>query len=155
MAMLFSQSYGYCIIASNYVRKLYWFISLTIISSYDESDRTKQFHINSLDNLVCFQVTYCKEFLLPPTELYHTAKLVRLVGSPGLDYRQYGVLAISPEGLVCYWPSMTYESSPIETDAELVGQEFHSLIEFQVLQAHKLQLVYDIWKLNSRNFPWT
>ena len=49
-----------------------------------------------------------------------------------MDHRQYGVLAVSPEGLVCYWPSMTYDSSPIEIETELVGQEFHSLVEFQV-----------------------
>ena len=70
--------------------------------------------------------------MLPPTELYHSAKLVNLVGSPGLDYRQYGVLSVSPEGMVYYWPSMTYDSSPIEAQTELVGQEFHSLVEFQV-----------------------
>ena len=79
-----------------------------------------------------FKATFCKEFVLPPTELYHSAKLVCLVGAPGVDSRQYGVLAVSPEGLVCYWPSMMYESSPNETETELVGQEFHSLVEFQV-----------------------
>ena len=78
------------------------------------------------------KATFCKEFVLPPTELYHSAKLVCLVGAPGIDFRQYGVLAVSPEGLVCYWPSMMYESSPVETETELVGQEFHSLVEFQV-----------------------
>ncbi|XP_028398502.1 nuclear pore complex protein Nup133-like [Dendronephthya gigantea] len=77
------------------------------------------------------KATFCKEFVLPPTELYNSAKLVCLVGAPNIDSRQYGVLAVSPEGLVCYWPSMMYESSPIETETELVGQEFHSLIEFQ------------------------
>jgi nuclear pore complex protein Nup133 len=83
--------------------------------------------------LSLFKATFCKEFVLPPTELYHSAKLVCLVGAPGGDSRQFGVLAVSPEGLVCYWPSMMYESSPVETETELVGQEFHSLIEFQVI----------------------
>ena len=79
-----------------------------------------------------FKATFCKEFVLPPTELYHSAKLVCLVGAAGIDTRQYGVLAVSPEGLVCYWPSMMYESSPVETETELVGQEFHSLVDIQV-----------------------
>ena len=81
----------------------------------------------------CFKGTFCKEFVLPPTELFHSAKLVCLVGSTSVESRQHGVLAVSPEGLVCYWPNMLYESSPIETETELVGQEFHSLVKFQVI----------------------
>ncbi|XP_046848153.1 LOW QUALITY PROTEIN: nuclear pore complex protein Nup133-like [Xenia sp. Carnegie-2017] len=77
------------------------------------------------------KVTFCKEFLLPPTELYHNAKLVCLVRASGMDSQQCGVLVVSPEGTVCYWPNMIHESSPIETCTGLVGQECHSLLEFQ------------------------
>ena len=109
-------------------------LKITFLSNNDKVNFFKHcVYLTKHINLSLLKATFCKEFVLPPTELYHSAKLVCLVGAPGIDSRQYGVLAVSPEGLVCYWPSMMYESSPVETETELVGQEFHSLVEFQVL----------------------
>ncbi|XP_076393571.1 nuclear pore complex protein Nup133 isoform X2 [Megachile rotundata] len=36
-------------------------------------------------------------------------------------------MAVSPEGIVRYWPSVAHEGSSVETSAELAGQEVHCL----------------------------
>lgn len=59
-----------------------------------------------------------------------------------MDSQQCGVLVVSPEGTVCYWPNMIHESSPIETCTGLVGQECHSLLEFQVCVQKIVRICY-------------
>jgi len=41
-------------------------------------------------------------------------------------------MAVSPEGMVRYWPSLIHGSSAIDLDTDLIGSQCHSLTAFQV-----------------------
>lgn len=41
-------------------------------------------------------------------------------------------VAVSPEGVVRYWPNIAYEASTAEISAELKGEECACVINFQV-----------------------
>ena len=73
--------------------------------------------------------------MLPASELYPTADLV-CVMSPGddesSDMSGVSVMAVSPEGMVRFWPSLTHGSSTIDMDTDLIGSQCHSLTAFQV-----------------------
>ncbi|XP_031561013.1 nuclear pore complex protein Nup133-like [Actinia tenebrosa] len=78
---------------------------------------------------------YCKELLLPPTNLYHSANLVTILPSTwGADINNPGsaaIMMVSPEGVVRYWPSLAHDSNSIEVNTELSGHPCHSLTPFQ------------------------
>ena len=63
----------------------------------------------------------CRELSLPPSDLAHRADLC-LVGQ-GEGGQTPFCLAVSPEGVVRYWPSIAQEGTSSEISAELVGQE--------------------------------
>ncbi|XP_078352494.1 nuclear pore complex protein Nup133-like isoform X2 [Oculina patagonica] len=76
----------------------------------------------------------CKELMLPASELYHMADLVCVVSpcnDDGSNMSGVSVMAVSPEGVVRYWPSLTHGSSSIDLDTDLIGSQCHSLTAFQ------------------------
>lgn len=74
----------------------------------------------------------CKELILPASDLAHSAERVCLI--PGSqDGQPVGCVAISPEGVVRYWPNVAFESETAEVSAELKGEECAQVINFQVI----------------------
>ncbi len=79
----------------------------------------------------------CRELTLPPSDLAHSAKLVNVFPPPqsssggvrSADSLTPSCIAVSPEGIVRYWPSLAHESSWVEVSAELQGQECCSLTD--------------------------
>ena len=67
------------------------------------------------------------ELTLPPSDLAHKADLVA-VFCPEADALP-ACLAVSPEGTVRYWSSVSHENSFVEVNADLQGQECDSLSE--------------------------
>ncbi|XP_071080381.1 nuclear pore complex protein Nup133-like [Haliotis cracherodii] len=70
----------------------------------------------------------CKELTLPPSDLAHSAERVCVIPS---DNQPAACVAVSPEGVVRYWPNIAYESSTGEVSAELKGEECACVINFQ------------------------
>jgi len=70
----------------------------------------------------------CRELSLPPSDLAHRAELC-LVYSQGEGGHTPCCLAVSPEGVVRYWPSIAQEGTSIEISAELGGQECFSVTD--------------------------
>ena len=73
--------------------------------------------------------------MLPASELYHNADLVCVMSSCDDDssnMSSVSVMAVSPEGMVRYWPSLIHGSSSIDKDTDLIGSQCHSLTSFQV-----------------------
>ena len=86
------------------------------------------FHLTS-------QGMYCKELNLPATELCHSADLVGVLSSTSGDTGNVGslsVMAVTPEGVVRYWPSLANDSIVLEMDMDLAGIECHSITAFEV-----------------------
>lgn len=83
---------------------------------------------------LCLQTSHCRELTLPSSDLAHKADLVCvLVPENGASaMTQPAAIAVSPEGLVRYWPSIAHEGSYLETSAELHGQECFSLTDAHV-----------------------
>ena len=80
---------------------------------------------------VIFQAVLCKELTLPPSDLAHSAERVCVL--PGeTDSQPTACIAVSPEGVVRYWPNIASESSTAEISAELKGEECARVINFQV-----------------------
>ncbi|KAG1670395.1 Nuclear pore complex protein Nup133 [Nymphon striatum] len=77
--------------------------------------------------------SYCKELTLPSSDLAHKAELVSVhaVKSDSSVMVQPVAIAVSPEGLVRYWPSITHDGSYFETSVDLHGQECFSLTDVQ------------------------
>lgn len=75
---------------------------------------------------------FFKELTLPASELYHVADLICVI-SPAGDSKlsSVSVMAVSPEGLVRYWPSLTHDSNTVDVDTDLIGSKCHSLTAFQ------------------------
>lgn len=48
------------------------------------------------------------------------------------DSNPTACIAVSPEGVVRYWPNIAYEASTAEISAELKGEECASVVNFQV-----------------------
>ncbi|KAL5008238.1 hypothetical protein ScPMuIL_013819 [Solemya velum] len=71
----------------------------------------------------------CKELTLPPSDLAHNASRVCVITNSS-DSQSASCVAVSPEGVVRYWPNIAYESSSVEISAELKGEECHSVINF-------------------------
>lgn len=72
----------------------------------------------------------CKELTLPPSDLAHSAARVCVVAGPG-ETQPTACIAVSPEGVVRYWPNIAYEASTAEISAELKGEECASVTNFQ------------------------
>ena len=75
--------------------------------------------------------------MLPATELYHKANLICVMaGMPtsggGVTVSGVTVMAVSPEGMVRFWPSLVHDSNAIDMSTDLIGSHCHSLTEFQV-----------------------
>ena len=80
-----------------------------------------------------WQGMLCKELTLPASELYNVADLVCVMSPSGdSNLSDVSVMAVSPEGLVRYWPSLTYDSNTVDIDTDLIGSQCHSLTAFQV-----------------------
>ena len=71
----------------------------------------------------------CRELSLPPSDLAHRADLC-LVGQSEGGQTPY-CLAVSPEGVVRYWPSIAQEGTSTEISAELGGQECFRVTDIQ------------------------
>ncbi|XP_074646097.1 nuclear pore complex protein Nup133-like isoform X2 [Tubulanus polymorphus] len=76
------------------------------------------------------KVIQCKELTLPASDLAHTAYLVTILPNP-TDTHITGCIAVSPEGIIRYWPSIGHEGSFVEISADLKGEECASLINMQ------------------------
>ncbi|CAL1542422.1 unnamed protein product [Lymnaea stagnalis] len=72
----------------------------------------------------------CKELTLPPSDLAHSAERVCVIPSEN-DSQPAACVAVSPEGVVRYWPNIAFESSTAEISAELRGEECAKVINFQ------------------------
>ncbi|XP_034943346.1 nuclear pore complex protein Nup133 [Chelonus insularis] len=67
----------------------------------------------------------CRELLLPQSDLAHKADCIVVWVPPG--HQVPSCMAVSPEGIVRYWPSVAHEETSVETSAELAGQEVDCL----------------------------
>ena len=96
-------------------------------------------HGPSLFDFVCrchlcnqyFQGIQCKELTLPPSDLAHSAARVCVLAASG-EGQPTACVAVSPEGVVRYWPNIAYEASTSEISAELKGEECACVVHFQV-----------------------
>ena len=64
----------------------------------------------------------CYELTLPPSDLAHKADLVAVFFTDAKDSDESGVpscIAVSPEGTVRYWDSVTHENFFVEINADL------------------------------------
>lgn len=69
----------------------------------------------------------CFELQLPQSDLSHRAELVAVFLTAGSH--SPSCIAVSPEGLIRYWPSISHEDVSIEQTVDLQGQECDSLTE--------------------------
>jgi len=69
----------------------------------------------------------CFELDLPPSDLSHKAELVTLILPDSTKHSErnaVGLIAVSPEGSLRYWPNVAYESHSIETSvSDIHGEE--------------------------------
>lgn len=72
----------------------------------------------------------CKELILPPSDLAHSAERVCVIPSEH-EGQPAACVAVSPEGVVRYWPNIAFETSTAEVSAELKGEECARVINFQ------------------------
>ncbi|XP_041351939.1 nuclear pore complex protein Nup133-like [Gigantopelta aegis] len=72
----------------------------------------------------------CKELMLPSSDLAHSAERVCIIPNIG-DSQMASCVAVSPEGVVRYWPNIAYESSTAEISAELKGEECACVVNFE------------------------
>ena len=85
---------------------------------------------NRLDNKQHFSAN-CRELTLPPSDLAHNARLVNVYAAN--ENQTPSCIAVSPEGLVRYWPSIAHSGSSYEINSDLQGQECYSLCNVQPL----------------------
>lgn len=76
------------------------------------------------------RTVFCKELTLPPSDLAHNADRVCVIPSV-TDNQSASCIAVSPEGIVRYWPNIAYEGSSTEISAELRGDECASVVNFE------------------------
>lgn len=69
----------------------------------------------------------CFELQLPHSDLAHRAELVSVCIQPGMHFPS--CIAVSPEGIVRYWPAVNYEGVSVEQVVDLQGQECDSLTD--------------------------
>ena len=70
---------------------------------------------------------FCKELTLPPSDLAHNSDRVCVIPSKS-DHHSASCVAVSPEGIVRYWPNIAYEGSSVEISAELRGEECQCVV---------------------------
>lgn len=85
---------------------------------------------NKLGNTKPFSAN-CRELTLPPSDLAHNSKLVNVFASN--ENQTPSCIAVSPEGLVRFWPSIAHAGSSYEINSDLQGQECYSLCNVQPL----------------------
>lgn len=76
----------------------------------------------------------CRELSLPPSDLAHRADLC-LVGGSDQGPASPHCVAVSPEGVIRYWPSIAQEGSSSEVSADLAGQECFNLTDIDPVGA--------------------
>ncbi|KAK9884080.1 hypothetical protein WA026_005018 [Henosepilachna vigintioctopunctata] len=74
---------------------------------------------------------FCFELQLPQSDLSHRAELVTVFMAVGSNIPS--CLAVSPEGLIRYWPAVSHEDDSIEQTIDLQGQECDSLTDIEGL----------------------
>lgn len=68
------------------------------------------------------------ELQLPASDLLHKADLISLMPPQSSTTSTPGVIAVSPEGIIRYWPNVAHSGHSIETVVtDLQGQECYSL----------------------------
>lgn len=67
----------------------------------------------------------CFELTLPQSDLAHRAELVSVFINPG--NHSPGCIAVSPEGVIRYWPNVSHEGLSVEQTVDFQGQECDSL----------------------------
>lgn len=81
----------------------------------------------------------CYELALPQSDISHKAELVCVFSSVVGEHKAKfpSALAVSPEGLMRYWPNVSQESNtldePVVSEQLLSGQECFSLVDIQPL----------------------
>lgn len=90
-----------------------------IVWRYSKSSSNKPFSAN------------CRELTLPPSDLAHNAKLVNVFAAN--ENQTPSCIAVSPEGIVRFWPSIAHSGSSYEINSDLQGQECYSLSDIQPL----------------------
>ncbi|KAK7104815.1 nuclear pore complex protein Nup133-like [Littorina saxatilis] len=73
----------------------------------------------------------CKELTLPPSDLAHSAGRVCVLAPVSGENQPTACVAVSPEGVIRYWPNIAYEASTSEISAELKGEECACVVNFQ------------------------
>ncbi|CAH0552008.1 unnamed protein product [Brassicogethes aeneus] len=73
----------------------------------------------------------CFELQLPQSDLAHRAELVSVFLQNGSNIPS--CLAVSPEGMVRYWPAIAHEGVTVEQCVDLQGQECDSLTDVEGL----------------------
>ena len=73
----------------------------------------------------------CFELQLPQSDLAHRAELVSVFVSSGSTTPS--CIAVSPEGVVRYWPAIVHEGVSVEQHVSLQGQECDSLTDIEGL----------------------
>ncbi|XP_060515783.1 nuclear pore complex protein Nup133 [Cylas formicarius] len=71
----------------------------------------------------------CYELQLPQSDLAHRAELVTIFENKD----SFCCIAVSPEGMIRYWPDISQEHVSVDQHVELQGQECDSLINVQGL----------------------
>ncbi|CAC5366028.1 NUP133 [Mytilus coruscus] len=70
---------------------------------------------------------FCKELTLPPSDLAHNSDRVCVIPNNS-DHQSASCIAVSPEGIVRYWPNIANEGSSVEISAELRGEECQCVV---------------------------
>ncbi|KAK6635816.1 hypothetical protein RUM44_001070 [Polyplax serrata] len=78
-----------------------------------------------------FVSNQCRELTLPSSDLAYKAELVVVYTAPGNQVPS--CMAVSPEGIIRYWPSITHEGSSAEINTDLQGQECDSFTDINPL----------------------
>ncbi|XP_049818107.1 nuclear pore complex protein Nup133 isoform X2 [Aethina tumida] len=76
-------------------------------------------------------MTQCFELQLPQSDLAHRAELVSVFLPHGHNIP--ACIAVSPEGVVRYWPAIAHDGVTVEKSIDLQGQECDSLTEVEGL----------------------
>eukprot|EP00095_Tigriopus_kingsejongensis_P004237 maker-scaffold711_size108467-snap-gene-0.25 protein:Tk04237 transcript:maker-scaffold711_size108467-snap-gene-0.25-mRNA-1 annotation:"hypothetical protein LOTGIDRAFT_233315" len=73
----------------------------------------------------------CRELSLPASDVSHHARLVNVFAAH--ENVTPSCLAVSPEGMVRFWPNIAHPSTSTEVSTDLQGQECYSLTDVQPL----------------------
>lgn len=63
----------------------------------------------------------CRELVLPPSELVHSANLICIVSNTASS--NPSCIAVSPEGHITYWPNIANNSSTVTVNADIPVSE--------------------------------